>query len=143
MSHDAPATVTRQVDARLLLSDRSSIPFPARLDYDVKDPYAVTMTFLFEDETEVEWVFGRELLGDGLTRQAGEGDVMVGPTIESCSAEVELVLATPGRHVRLALPAGALAAFLRASYVVLPPGAEAEHLDIDTGLLEILSDENA
>jgi hypothetical protein len=143
MSQDAPATVSRPLEGRLLLSDRTSISFAARLHYDVKDPYAVTITFLFEDESEVEWVFGRELLADGLNRQVGEGDVMLRPTGEDCSPEVELVLSTPGSHVRLALPADSLAAFVRASHAVVPPGAETQHLDIDTAISEILSDEIA
>lgn len=141
MHQDAPATVTRPVDAQLRISDNCSVSFPTQLHYDVKDPYAVTVTFLVDDDEEVEWVFARDLLKDGLHRQAGDGDVMVRPASQghSAEAEVELVLAAPGGHARVMLPAETLAAFLRASHDVVPPGAEPEHLNVETAILQILS----
>jgi hypothetical protein len=46
---------------------------------------------------------------------------------------VEWVLA------RVTLPAETVAAFLRASHHVVPPGAEPEYLDPDTTIMRLLS----
>jgi len=37
------------------------------------------------------------------------------------------------------LPAEILAAFLRASHHVVPPGTESQHLDLDTAIMRLLS----
>jgi len=42
-------------------------------------------------------------------------------------------------HVRVALPAETVAAFLEASHDVVPPGAESEYLDLETTILRLLS----
>jgi hypothetical protein len=139
MPHEAPVTVTRRVDARLLLSDNCDFDFPTQLHYDAMDPYAVTATFLLAEDLEVEWVLARDLLGDGLQRQCGDGDVVLRPSTEADSADVELVLSVPRGHARVTLPAETVAAFLRASHAVVPPGAEPEYLDLDTTIMRLLS----
>lgn len=139
MPPDAPVTVTRQLDGRLLLSETCDLRFPTQLHYDAMDPYAVTATFLFGEGFEVEWVLARDLLGDGLHRQTGEGDVVLRPSTGAPSAEVELMLSVPDGHARVTLPAETLAAFLRASHHVVPPGTESEYLDLDTTIMRLLS----
>lgn len=139
MLQQALATVTCQVEARLLLSDSADIGLPTRLHYDATDPYAVTATFRLHDGQEVEWVLGRELLGGGLHRPSGEGDVLVRPSTRGGVPEVELVLSVPPTDARLMLPAETVAAFMRASHQVVPPGAETHHLDVGAAILHILS----
>ena len=140
MPQDAPATPTRLVDGRLLLSDNCSIDIWTRLHYDAQEPYAVTVTFLLDEAHEVEWVLARDLLGNGLHGRAGEGDVMLRPIPVAISTEVELMLlAVTGAHARVTLPAEAVAAFLRASHHVVPPGAETEHLNLETTISQLLS----
>ena len=139
MPHDAPVTVTRQVDARLLVSDTCDVSFPTQLHYDAMDPYAVTATFLFGEGLEVEWVLARDLLGDGLHRETGDGDVVLRPSTGASSTEVELTLSVADGHARVTLPADTLAAFLRASHHVVPPGTESEYLDLDTTIMRLLS----
>jgi anti-anti-sigma regulatory factor len=139
MPQEAPVEVTRHVDARLLLSETCETSFPTRLHYDAMDPYAITATFFLGDDNEVEWVLARDLLGDGLHRRAGDGDVVVRPHTRTASAEVELVLSSPAGHARLTLPAEPLAAFLEASHDVVPPGAESDYLDLDTTIMRLLS----
>ena len=139
MPQDGPITVTRRVDARLLLSENCDISFPTQLHYDAMDPYAVTATFLLADDLEVEWVLARDLLGDGLHRQTGDGDVVLCPSTGAVSTEVELVLSVPRGHARVTLPGDSLAAFLRASHHIVPPGTELEYLDLDTTIMRLLS----
>jgi hypothetical protein len=127
------------VDARLLVSETCDVSFPTQLHYDAMDPYAVTATFLFGEGLEVEWVLARDLLGDGLHRETGDGDVVLRPSTGASSTEVELTLSVADGHARVTLPADTLAAFLRASHHVVPPGTESEYLDLDTTIMRLLS----
>lgn len=139
MPQDVPVTVTRHVDARLLLSETCDVRFPARFHYDATDPYAVTATFLLGDGLEVGWVLARDLLARGLHQQTGDGDVVLRPSTGAAATEVELMLSVPDRHVRLALPADTLSAFLGASHHVVPPGTESDYMDLDAMIMRLLS----
>ena len=139
MPQDMPVTVTRHVDARLLVSETCDVGFPAQLRYDATDPYAVTATFFLGDGLEVAWVLGRDLLTRGLHQQTGDGDVVLRPSTGAAATEVELMLSVPDRHVRMTLPADSLSAFLRASHHVVPPGTESEYLDLDAMIMQLLS----
>ena len=139
MPQDPPVTVTRQLDARMLLPDTTHVDFLAQLSYDSMDPYAVTATFLCGDGLDVDWVLARDLLADGLRRPAGDGDVILRPSTGQASTEVELILSAPNGQALLSLPKDGLAAFLRASHHEVPPGTESERLDVDAALAQILS----
>ncbi len=52
----------------------------AVLDYRRSDPFAVAMTFV-TGEGDLVWTFGRDLLAEGITTPAGDGDVHVAPAI--------------------------------------------------------------
>ncbi|MET9260402.1 SsgA family sporulation/cell division regulator [Amycolatopsis sp. NPDC004079] len=53
------------------------VPVRVRLTFDPKDPFAVTFAFRNGRRGEVPWMFGRELLFDGLASPTpvGDGDV--------------------------------------------------------------------
>ncbi len=70
--------VTQEVTMRCVDSEGESVVLEATLGYHATDPYAVTATFRTEI-CEVVWTFARELLTQGLTDPAGEGDVHVCP----------------------------------------------------------------
>ncbi|MER7196695.1 hypothetical protein CG723_40985 [Streptomyces sp. CB01635] len=57
--------------------------FPTRLTYRLRDPYAVEAAFHTDDDEPVVWVFARDLLIEGLSGSAGEGDVVVWNAEES------------------------------------------------------------
>ena len=139
MPQTSPGTVTRRVEARLLMSETCDAGISTELHYDALDPFAVTATFLIEDGVELDWVLGRDLVAEGLYRQSGHGDVVVRPSTRPESTEVELTLSARHGHARVALPAETLAAFLQDSYQVVAPGTEAEHLDLDTTIWRLLS----
>jgi hypothetical protein len=141
MSQHTPVAVTRQVDARLLLSETCEVVLPAQLHYDAADPFAVTTTFFLGDGFEVAWVLARELLVGGLHQQTGDGDVALRPSTGASGTEVELMLSVPERHARVTLPAEALAAFLRASHDLVAPGTESDYLDLDAMILQLLRTE--
>src|SRR3954463_11248548 len=69
-----------------LISSGSSSEVSALFSYDVRDPYAVRITFgsaQCDFEDAVTWLIGRELLRAGLDQLTGDGDVLVGPTAPS------------------------------------------------------------
>ncbi|MGW2098654.1 SsgA family sporulation/cell division regulator [Streptomyces olivaceoviridis] len=61
------------------VAKRFPVKVCCELSYDPRDPYAVTLILDSEGDHAVRWVFSRELLADGLTGSAGEGDVTVWP----------------------------------------------------------------
>jgi len=131
--------VTRRFDGRLLLSETREIQLLTQLDYDAMDPYAVTATFLLDDDYEVKWVFARDLLSDGLRRQSGEGDVVVRPKTGGPATEIELILSVPTGRAQVTLPAETVAAFLDASHDLVPFGAESQYLHLDATIVRLLS----
>jgi Streptomyces sporulation and cell division protein, SsgA len=103
-------------------------PLKVDLEYDTRDPYAVTTAYHTGHGT-VRWMFGRDLLADGLLTTVGDGDVRVGPA--SHPALVLFELNAPDGSAVLEAPAHELATFLNRTYEQVPPGAESERFDFD------------
>ena len=99
------------VSADLDLARDGGRPDPARAVDPLCSPttYAVTRRDRTADG-DVTWVFGRDLLDDGLIEPAGEGDVTVWPAVEKLAAPSSAALASPGSAL-LQLDAGALRVF--------------------------------
>ncbi|MEU9134298.1 SsgA family sporulation/cell division regulator [Kitasatospora sp. NPDC048540] len=131
-------TVQDHTVMHLVASDRLSLRILVDLEYDAADPYAVRLTFHLPGDRPVSWVFGRDLLVEGIRRPAGEGDVHVHPA-GSGPAEVRLVLHAPGHDAVLRAPAAPLIAFLARTDRLVPVGAEVVAGDLDEQLAGILS----
>ncbi|NUQ89124.1 MAG: SsgA family sporulation/cell division regulator, partial [Glycomyces artemisiae] len=59
------------------------VEVPATFEYDAADPWAVRITFPGaggDTATGVRWMVGRDLLLQGVTDPAGEGDVQLFPS---------------------------------------------------------------
>ncbi|SDX55637.1 Streptomyces sporulation and cell division protein, SsgA [Amycolatopsis xylanica] len=110
-------------------------PVQADLRYDPADPYAVFIGFHTGRGT-VRWMFGRDLLADGLLAPAGEGDVIVRPATHPALVLVELN--TPGGSAVLEAPADQLAAFVNRTYEVVAPGEEQACFDFDLELSKLV-----
>ncbi len=110
-----------------LMSGHSLLPVEALLEYRSSDPYAVQVVFGVDDGPGVPWVFGRELLVEGLTRPAGTGDVQVFPASDG----VRLDLSSPAGRARLLIDARVLSAFVADTLTAVPLGTESNHLDLD------------
>ena len=65
--------VSADLDLTLVMDDDRTLQVPSTLVYAVDNPYAVTAVFRTADG-DVTWVFGRDLLDDGLIEPAGEGE---------------------------------------------------------------------
>lgn len=109
-------------------------PVPAELEYDTRDPYAVAVV-LHAGPSAVRWLFGRDLLADGLLARCGEGDVRVGPADDTALVVVELN--SPDGAAVLEAPAKEIAAFLDRTYDVIPAGSEPDWFDFDEELAKL------
>jgi len=122
------ADVTVDMTLRLTGSE-VGLELPARLRYEAADPYAVRLIFgLGSCEETVEWVFARELLSAGMTADAGQGDVRISPGSER---NLSVALSSPSGDATLAMPRQLASDFLLASYELVWPGCESQHLDLD------------
>lgn len=111
------------------------------LAYDRADPCAVTFVFKQDlDPEPVPWTFARSLLADVLraepTEVVGEGDVRLWqrPSGESVAVSVS----SPEGQAVYAAPKSRLEYFLKRSNGLVPPGAEADHLDLDALVARLL-----
>ncbi|MEV5614007.1 SsgA family sporulation/cell division regulator [Streptomyces sp. NPDC052225] len=113
---------------------------PATLRYDVRDPFAVRMSFPAPatlEGVDVCWTFARELLSTGVAESAGTGDVRVRPYgYDRTVLEFHAVEGTAIVHVRT----GELQRFLTDTAELVPAGSEALHLDMDGDLAELMRD---
>lgn len=123
------ATVTEMV----LISDPTMPPVHAELRYRSDDPFAVQLLLSIDQSPAITWVFGRDLLVEGMQAPAGIGDVQVfpvhdGTVIELRSGEqvASLLAHTPD-----------LANFLDHSIQIVPAGSESAYFDIEADLRDL------
>ena len=137
-----PTTVSSELQLRLIVPGATSLPVRAALNYDVEDPYAVQVAFYTGSAAGnsdiVEWTFARQLLGDGVHEQCGEGDVQVWPSTEDGQSVVCLSLSSPSGRALFEVPLGELVEFLARTYKAVPNGSESEHLDVAAELAMLL-----
>jgi hypothetical protein len=135
------ASVTTELQLRLVVPGSASLPVRAGLRYDVSDPYAVQVAFYTgsgNDADVVEWTFARQLLTDGVTAPVGEGDVQVWPSASSGLPVVCLSLSSPSGKALFEVPVAELVDFLGQTYAAVPTGAESQHVDVDAELALLL-----
>ncbi len=137
-----PTSVCSELQLRLVVPGAASLPVRADLAYDVADPYAVQVSFHTGAGAEggdvVQWTFARQLLSDGVSVPAGEGDVQVWPSTANGAAVVCLSLSSPSGRALFEVPLGDLVEFLGRTYQSVPTGSESEHVDVDAELALLL-----
>ncbi|MFF4899731.1 SsgA family sporulation/cell division regulator [Streptomyces sp. NPDC001068] len=134
-------TVAYELPVELVLSPDVSVPMYVALRYEAHDPYAVRAVFRppGRDET-VEWFFGREMLAQALSGRTGPGgDVDMWPAVDAGRATVFVGLRSPAGSALVAFPARDVESFLRETWSAVPPGSEADRLDLDAELSELLT----
>ena len=126
------AVVVHSTLASLVTQAAEARPLRVDLRYEERDPYAVRLVFPATnclDGTETVWVFGRELLREGVHAPAGRGDVQLWP---NGPRHTGLALhGVPGAAL-LHLDTAALLRFLDACDACVPRGTER----VDSGTLE-------
>ena len=137
-----PTSVTSELQLRLVVPGASSLPVRADLGYDVTDPYAVQVSFHTGSGAAgsevVQWTFARQLLSDGVTVPAGEGDVQVWPSSSGGQSVVCISLSSPSGRALFEVPLSDLVEFLSRTYQAVPTGAESDHVDVDAELALLL-----
>ena len=136
-----PTTVSSELHLRLVVPGAASLPVRADLRYDVSDPYAVQVSFHTGNAASgdvVQWTFARQLLSDGVSAPAGEGDVQVWPSSSAGASVVCLSLSSPSGRALFEVPLAELAEFLGKTYVAVPTGSEGAHVDVDAELALLL-----
>lgn len=131
------SSVRTGLTLRLVLGGDADVHVPSTLVYDSRAPFAVTAVF-HTNEGDVTWVFGRDLLEDGLSAPSGEGDVAVWPSRSRDRKVVCLSLASPSGSALLEADAADVIAFLDASFLITPMGSEMDGVDLDAELTELL-----
>lgn len=139
----APLVVSQAVTLELIDSTGAATPIEAELQYDPRDPYAVTTVFM-TGRSQVRWTFGRELLAAGLYEPSGDGDVHVWPCLDSHGRAVVIVeLSSPDGEALIQARTGDLSAFVERMMAAVAPGAESAYLDLDAEIAAILAGETA
>lgn len=134
-----PVDVTAAVDLRLVAPDGEAVTLPVVLRFGVDDPYAVTIAFGADGEgaADVQWVFARELLLDGLLGPTGQGDVRIWPAAEGGTTCI--ALSSPDGRALLEARTADLRAFTDRSLAVVARGAESGCLDLDAEIGQLLT----
>jgi hypothetical protein len=136
------STVQGHVVMSLVVSNELAFRLVADLEYTAADPYAVRLTFHLPGDSPVTWVFGRELLVDGLTGPSGEGDVRVRPLDapgRDGVPEIAILLRAPEGDALLRCAVPPLLTFLDRADRLVPVGEELASASLDAVLDAILS----
>ena len=136
------ATVTAELELRLVVPGGPSLPVIANLRYETADPWAVRVAFQTGGEGDgiVEWMFARQLLTDGVAKTVGEGDIRVWPSVIGREHFVNLAMASPSGSALFEIDRDALVEFLQQTYLAVPTGSEEDVIDIDAEIAILLTD---
>jgi hypothetical protein len=129
--------ITERLTAYLVTGRETGLDFTITASYDQRDPYAVRLTFPVNtpDGYPLTWVFGRQLVDEGLAGPTGDGDVHIWP----CGPDlVMLELRSAGGFAQIALSVRQLRSFLFLSYAEIPPGYESAYVEIDRLLHDLM-----
>ncbi|GAB2757219.1 SsgA family sporulation/cell division regulator [Nocardioides pakistanensis] len=139
----APVIVSQSVTLELIDSTGTATPIEAELQYDPRDPYAVTTVFI-TGRSQVRWTFGRDLLASGLYEPSGDGDVHVWPCLDADGHAVVIIeLCSPDGEALIQARTGDLSVFVDRMTKAVAPGSESEYLDLDAAINAILQSETA
>lgn len=134
------ASVSAELELRLVVPGGPSLPVLAGLHYQADDPWAVSVTFRTgaDEDDKVEWMFARQLLSDGVHEVAGEGDVRVWPSLADGERVVDLAMASPSGSALFEIDRDVLVGFLQQTYLAVPTGSEEAVVDLDAELALLL-----
>jgi Streptomyces sporulation and cell division protein, SsgA len=121
--------LTQELVLQCLDPSGRNLDLPATFGYDPSDPWAVWITFVGPKDN-VRWAVGRDLLLQGMTDPAGEGDIQLWPSIdENGRAAVVMELCSPDGRLVTQLLTNELFRFLTRTLAAVPLGTESIDLD--------------
>jgi Streptomyces sporulation and cell division protein, SsgA len=127
------------LSARLLHRGSKSVAARIHLKYRSTDPYAVEMTIRVRDQKPITWMFGRELLDDGLRQQSGLGNVTITPCPQAPTVLVHVKLRDDIGAADLEMRSEPVAEFLRLTYLQVPEGTEGLFVVIEDDVSAVAS----
>jgi len=127
------------MDLKLVLTAERSVSVLALLDYSAHEPYSVRTTFR-TSEGDVNWVFARELIAEGLRKPAGDGDIAMWPSKTDGREVLCISLSSPSGQALMEAPREGIEDFLARSYTVVPVGSESSLIDMDSLIDRLLED---
>ncbi|MFE5398899.1 SsgA family sporulation/cell division regulator [Streptomyces sp. NPDC056568] len=136
--------VHKTLVVQLQAGDADRFPVLAHLGYDSADPFAITVVFSHDGRVLARWSLDREMVGDGLTRPVGVGDVRLRPESRGLWDELRIELLGDARpdggrhHAVVFLWAAAVEAFLHETHAVVRPGEE--EVCVDDFLAEVMAE---
>lgn len=139
----APLIVSQAITLELIDSTGAATPIEAELQYDPRDPYAVTTVFM-TGRSQVRWTFGRDLLTAGLYEPSGDGDVHVWPCLDADGHAVVIIeLSSPDGEALVQARSEDLSSFVERMNKAVPPGTESDYLNLDATIAAIIEAESA
>jgi hypothetical protein len=139
----APSGVTQSVTLELIDASGTATPMQADLNYDPRDPYAVTAVFM-TGAGNVRWTFGRDLLVEGIYEPSGDGDVHVWPCLDADGHAVVIIeLCSPDGEALVQARTSDLNTFVERMTALVAPGSESEFMDLDATIAAIFASETA
>ncbi|MFE2856539.1 SsgA family sporulation/cell division regulator [Streptomyces lavendulae] len=127
------------LDVDRMLDEFTRLPMRATFRFDADRPSVVTVEFATErGRALVRRRIGRELLHGGLTAMSGCGEVRMWPTLPRERPSSWLLLEAPDVEALFEVPTARLAAWLAATYRIVPAEVELGPLDWDGFLMGLL-----
>lgn len=132
--------VVQGVTVQLVVTRDYSLPMYVCLRYEPIDPYVVRACFFVDSDEPVEWVLGRDLLADGLSRSAGDGDIRIWPAVGCGDRAMYIALGSSAGTALLEVPVQDVKTFMENTEALVPQGTESGHIDWDVELANLLAD---
>ncbi|SEL61349.1 SsgA family sporulation/cell division regulator [Streptacidiphilus jiangxiensis] len=133
------STLRGQITMELATTAGLSYQIPVRLAFHQATSWAIELTFFLPGDEPVQWTVSRELLLDGLSTVAGEGDVRVRPLEWEDDDLVAITLRSPEGEAELIAPLTALHAYLLRTDMMTPFGEEFSDEWLDRGITRLLT----
>jgi hypothetical protein len=134
------STLHGQITMELATAAGLGYRIPVRLSFHRATSWAIELTFLLPGDEPVRWTVSRELLLDGLSTVAGEGDVQVRPLEWHDGDLVAISLRSPDGEAELLAPLAALHAYLVRTDMMTPFGEEFSDEWLERGIIRLLTD---
>jgi hypothetical protein len=137
MQSNLPTAVTAELSLRMVVDSDRTVEVPCSLEYCLEEPYAIRATFR-TGLADIEWMFARDLLLEGLQRPSGEGDIVIWPEHQGATPLVLLALNSPSGQAVLECDRPHMELFLRRTFDIVPLGHEPASVGIDAAIDAIL-----
>jgi len=136
-------TVSAELELRVVIPQRTTLPLPASFSYSREDPYAIHVAFHVGEDKSVEWTFARDLLSMGIVAGEGIGDVRVWPSAGAADhapgTMVNIAVRSPFGTAHFEAPATEICDFVRRTCQIVPVGGESDYLDFESELTDLLT----